>query len=60
MADIARGPRVACAALLVASVTVACDTKAQFAPSLPVAAGFRVDDGVLTLWTEPPAAASPA
>jgi hypothetical protein len=54
MADIARWLRVACAALLVATVTAACDTKAQFAPSLPVAAGFRVDDGVLKLWTGTP------
>ena len=54
MADIARWPRVACAALLVASATAACDTKAQFAPSLPPAAGFRVDDGVLKLWTGTP------
>ncbi|WP_204082872.1 hypothetical protein [Asanoa ishikariensis] len=52
--DIARWLRVACAALLVATVTAACDTKAQFAPSLPVAAGFRVDDGVLKLWTGTP------
>ena len=54
MADIARWLRVACAALLVAAVTAACDTKAQFAPSLPPAAGFRVDDGVLKLWTGTP------
>ena len=54
MADIARWPRVACAALLVAAVTVACDTEAQYAPSLPAAAGFRVDDGVLKLWTGTP------
>ncbi len=54
MADIVRWLRVACAALLVATVTAACDTKAQFAPSLPPAAGFRVDDGVLKLWTGTP------
>ena len=54
MADIARWPRVACAALLVASVTVACDTEAQYAPSLPAVAGFRVDDGVLKVWTGTP------
>jgi hypothetical protein len=54
MADIARWLRVACAALLVATVTAACDTEAQFAPSLPPAAGFRVDDGVLKLWTGTP------
>jgi hypothetical protein len=54
MADIARWPRVACAALLVAALTAACDTEAQFAPSLPPAAGFRVDDGVLKLWTGTP------
>ncbi|ANN17759.1 hypothetical protein SD37_20310 [Amycolatopsis orientalis] len=46
--------RVACAALLVAVVTGACDTKAQFAPSLPPEAGFRADDGVLKLWTGTP------
>lgn len=46
-----RWPRVACAALLIAAVTAACDTRAQFAPSLPPAAGFRVEDGVLKLWT---------
>ena len=49
--------RAACAALLVtamASVTAACDTEAQFAPPLPPAAGFRVDDGVLKLWTGTP------
>jgi hypothetical protein len=54
MADIVRWSRVACAALLIVAVavlTAACDTKAQFAPSLPPAAGFRVDDGVLKLWT---------
>ncbi|MFI6043893.1 hypothetical protein ACIA8C_19850 [Nocardia sp. NPDC051321] len=50
MAD-TRRLRVACVALLLAAVTAACDTKAQFAPSLPPAAGFRVDDGVLKLWT---------
>jgi len=54
MADITRVSRVACAALLVAAVTAACDTKAQFAPSLPPEAGFRVDDGVLKLWTGTP------
>lgn len=54
MADTIKWPRVACAALLVAAVTGACDTKAQFAPSLPPAAGFRVDDGVLKLWTGTP------
>jgi hypothetical protein len=46
--------RVACAALLVATVVAACDTKSQFEPSLPPAAGFRVDDGVLKLWTGTP------
>jgi hypothetical protein len=46
--------RVACAALLVAAVTGACDTTSQFEPSLPPAAGFRVDDGVLKLWTGTP------
>jgi len=54
MADIVRRLRVACAALLVATVIAACDTKAQFEPSLPPAAGFRVDEGVLKLWTGTP------
>lgn len=54
MADIASWPRVACVALLVATATAACDTEAQFAPSLPPAVGFRVDDGVLKLWTGTP------
>jgi hypothetical protein len=54
MADIASWPRVVCAALLVTSAAAACDTEAQFAPSLPPAAGFRVDDGVLKLWTGTP------
>ena len=55
MVDIASWPHVVCAALLVASVATACDTEeAPFAPSLPVAAGFRVDDGVLKLWTGTP------
>ncbi|WP_410870897.1 hypothetical protein [Nocardia sp. A7] len=53
MADITRR-RVACAALLVVAVIAACDSTAQFAPSLPPAAGFRVDDGVLKLWTGTP------
>jgi len=53
MADTSR-LRVACAALLVVAATAACDTPAQFAPSLPPAAGFRVDDGVLKLWTGTP------
>jgi hypothetical protein len=54
MADIASWPRVACAVLLAVSVTAACGSEAQFAPSLPPAAGFRVDDGVLKLWTGTP------
>lgn len=54
MADIVSRLRVVCAALLMVAVTAACDTKAQFAPSLPPAAGFRVDDGVLKLWTGTP------
>lgn len=54
MADITRRLRVACAALLIAAMTTACDTEAQFAPSLPAVAGFRVDDGVLKLWTGTP------
>jgi len=53
MADIAKWARVVCAALLVVCAA-ACDTEAQFAPSLPPAAGFRVDDGVLKLWTGTP------
>ncbi len=51
MADITKR---ACAALLAVAVTAACDTKAQFAPSLPPEAGFRVDGGVLKLWTGTP------
>src|SRR5690349_20329630 len=43
-----------CAALLAVTATAACDTPAPFAPSLPPAAGFRVDDGVLKLWTGTP------
>jgi hypothetical protein len=54
MADITSRLRVACAAVLLVAVTAACDTKAQFAPSLPTAAGFRVDHGVLKLWTGTP------
>jgi hypothetical protein len=54
MADIASWSRAICAALLVASVTAGCDTEAQYAPSLPAVAGFRVDDGVLKLWTGTP------
>jgi hypothetical protein len=54
MADITRRLRVACAALLAATVIAACDTKSQFEPSLPPAAGFRVDGGVLKLWTGTP------
>lgn len=54
MADITRRLRVVCTAVLLVAVTAACDTKAQFAPSLPTAAGFRVDDGVLKLWTGTP------
>jgi hypothetical protein len=54
MADITRRLRVACAALLAATVIAGCDTEAPFAPSLPAAAGFRVDDGVLKLWTGTP------
>jgi hypothetical protein len=45
--------RVACA-VVAATMTAACDTDAQFAPSLPAAAGFRVDAGVLKLWTGTP------
>ncbi|MBC7300226.1 MAG: hypothetical protein H5T78_04670 [Nocardia sp.] len=56
MADITRWPRLACAALVLAAVTAACDTTPQYAPSLPPAAGFRVDDGVLKLWTGTPCA----
>ncbi|MFE9577182.1 hypothetical protein ACFYO1_12410 [Nocardia sp. NPDC006044] len=42
--------------MVLASVTAACDDQAQFAPSLTPAAGFRVDDGVLKLWTGTPCA----
>lgn len=31
-----------------------CDTKSRIEPSLPPAAGFRVDDGVLKLWPGTP------
>lgn len=55
MADI-RWSRVVTAAVLLAAVTTACDIRAQYAPSLPPAAGFRVDDGVLKLWTGTPCA----
>ncbi|GIM98083.1 hypothetical protein [Paractinoplanes toevensis] len=48
--------RLACAALLVAVLTAGCDTKSQFEPSLPPEAGFRVDGGVLKLWTGTPCA----
>jgi hypothetical protein len=54
MAAIASRLRAVCAALLLASASSACETKAQFAPSLPPAAGFRIDDGVLKLWTGTP------
>jgi hypothetical protein len=54
MADMSRRLRAACAAVLVATVAAACDTRAQFEPSLPPAAGFRVDGGVLKLWTGTP------
>jgi hypothetical protein len=38
-------------------VVAACDTKSQFEPSLPPAAGFRVDDGrPETLDRHPPCA----
>jgi hypothetical protein len=61
-ADRRRGARTGrlAPALLVAALTAlaplvaACETKAQFAPSLPPAAGFRVDDGVLKFWTGTP------
>lgn len=56
MAGTSRGLRVAFVALLLATVTAACGTKAQFEPSLPSEVGFRVDDGVLKLWTGTPCA----
>jgi hypothetical protein len=56
MADTTRRLGVACAALLMALVTAACDTRSPYEPSLPPAAGFRVDDGVLKLWTGTPCA----
>ncbi|GAA3008931.1 hypothetical protein [Actinokineospora diospyrosa] len=55
MAVTTNWPRVTCAALLLAAVA-ACDTKAPYEPSLPPAAGFRVDNGVLKLWTGTPCA----
>ena len=54
MADTNKWSRIACAAILVTALTAACDTEAPFAPSLPTAAGFRVDNGVLKLWTGTP------
>jgi hypothetical protein len=54
MADITRRLHAACVAVILATVTAACDTKAPYAPSLPAAAGFRVDAGVLKLWTGTP------
>jgi hypothetical protein len=54
MADITRRLGVACAALILAAATAACDDKSPYAPSLPAAAGFRVDGGVLKLWTGTP------
>jgi hypothetical protein len=54
MAGIRRRLGVVVTALLAATMAVACDTKAPFAPSLPAVAGFRVDDGVLKLWTGTP------
>lgn len=54
MVDITRRLRAACAALLAATMLAACDTRSQFEPSLPPAAGFRVSDGVLKLWTGTP------
>jgi hypothetical protein len=56
MAGTRRRLRVACAVLLVAAMTAGCDTKSQFEPSLPPEAGFRVDGGVLKLWTGTPCA----
>ncbi|MEU4245429.1 hypothetical protein [Actinoplanes sp. NPDC026619] len=53
---VTRWLRVTCAALLVATMITACDTKSQFEPSLPPEAGFRVDGGVLKLWTGTPCA----
>jgi hypothetical protein len=54
MADIERRTRLAVAALLVAALTGACQTKSQYAPSVPAEAGFRVENGVLKLWTGTP------
>ena len=54
MADMRRRLGVVVTGLLAATMAVACDTKAPFAPSLPAVAGFRVDDGVLKLWTGTP------
>ncbi|GAA1644997.1 hypothetical protein [Actinoplanes couchii] len=54
MADITRRLRSAFAALLVAVSATACETGSQLTPPLPPAVGFRVDDGVLKLWTGTP------
>lgn len=54
MAGTRRWLRVACAVLLAATTAAGCDTKSQFEPSLPPEAGFRVDGGVLKLWTGTP------
>lgn len=56
MAGTRRRLRIACAVLLVAAMTAGCDTKSQLEPSLPPEAGFRVDGGVLKLWTGTPCA----
>jgi hypothetical protein len=56
MAGTRKRLRLACAALLAAVLTAGCDTKSQFEPSLPPEAGFRVDGGVLKLWTGTPCA----
>jgi hypothetical protein len=49
-----RRVRLAGAALLLVPVLAACETGPRLEPSLPVAAGFRVDGGVLKLWTGTP------
>jgi len=54
MVDMRVWSRVAGPALLVVALTGACRTTAQFAPSVPAEAGFRVEGGVLKVWTGTP------
>jgi hypothetical protein len=56
MVGISRRLRIAGAVLLVAAMIAGCDSRSQFEPSLPPEAGFRIDGGVLKLWTGTPCA----